>query len=157
MTDGLSNILLFSEVRTRAALRDQRGAWALPWAGSSLLSFDMHHIRFFSRYGETYVPNPTSQGLTQRPNNPGPNVDMLYACPEPAVAQLEGMPCDVWQANPNSGYLSAAPRSLHPGGVVVAFMDGHVGFLPNEVNEFAMAYLVSVDDGHPVDLTTQVR
>src|SRR4029450_12137137 len=37
VTDGLSNTALASEVRTLTGLNDQRGAWALPWNGSSLL------------------------------------------------------------------------------------------------------------------------
>jgi prepilin-type N-terminal cleavage/methylation domain-containing protein len=42
VTDGTSRTLTFSEVRTRDNTGDQRGAWALPWSGSSLLAFDMH-------------------------------------------------------------------------------------------------------------------
>ena len=40
--DGLSNTFLASEVRTRADPLDARGAWAVPWNGSSTLSFDHH-------------------------------------------------------------------------------------------------------------------
>ena len=38
--DGLSKTVMLSEVRTSSDPRDQRGAWALPWAGSSLLALD---------------------------------------------------------------------------------------------------------------------
>ena len=44
-----------------------------------------------------------------------------------------------------------APRSFHPGGVNVAFVDGHVAFLPDDVNEIAMAFLVSANDTHVID------
>ena len=28
-----------------------------------------------------------------------------------------------------------------------AFLDGHVSFLPDNIDEFAMAYMVSISDG----------
>ena len=31
----------------------------------------------------------------------------------------------------------------------VAFVDGHVGFISDDINEIAMAYMVSANDGHP--------
>ena len=42
--DGLSNTFMISEVRTRSEQRDQRGAWALPWTGSTTLAVDRHHV-----------------------------------------------------------------------------------------------------------------
>ena len=152
ITDGASNTLLASEVRTRNLLQDQRGAWALPWTAATQLAFDMHDATNpVNLQGSGYVPSPRSVGLTQPPNNRGPNIDMLYACPDPAGAQLEDMPCDVWAAGTSREYLSAAPRSRHPGGVNAVFLDGHVGFLPNGVDEFAMAYLIYVRDGQALD------
>lgn len=153
ISDGLSNTLLLSEVRVRAHEQDQRGAWALPWTGASLLAFDMHHDGSHS----TYTHNPYSVGLTQPPNNEGPNVDMLYACPDAAGAQLEGMPCGVWAGSGEWNYLSAAPRSNHVGGVNVVFVDGHVGFLPDGVDEIAMAYMVSINDSRPVAVSQHVK
>ena len=154
ITDGLSNTLMLSEVRTRAHQQDQRGAWALPWTGASLLAFDMHHDGSSSAY--TY--NPGSLGVTQPPNNQGPNVDMLYDCPDLAGAQLEGMPCGKWSEEYNEWhYLSAAPRSNHKGGVNVVFVDGHIGFLPNQVDEIAMAYMVSANDSKVVALSNHVK
>ena len=47
--DGLSNTIAFSEVRSLNTESDERGAWALPWAGASLLSFDMHPLCFNGR------------------------------------------------------------------------------------------------------------
>ena len=49
-----------------------------------------------------------------------------------------------------NGYLSAAPRSRHPGGVNVVYADNHVAFLPNTVDPTMMAYLVSIEDGQAV-------
>ena len=42
-TDGLSKTWALSEVRTRDVETDQRGAWALPWAASTVLGLDVHH------------------------------------------------------------------------------------------------------------------
>jgi prepilin-type processing-associated H-X9-DG protein len=75
------------------------------------------------------------------------NADVLYDCPEPAEAQFDQIPCNsqYW------GYISAAPRSLHTGGVNAAFLDGHVAFLPNDVDEYAMLYMVNTNDGEVVN------
>jgi len=153
--DGTSNTFLLSEVRTRDHEQDQRGAWAVAWTGATILSFDMHHRGDWNT-GARYEAHPASVGQTQPPNCKGPNMDMLYACPDQAAAQMEGMPCLVYTVGDYREYLSAAPRSHHPGGVQVSFVDGHVGFLPNEVDEYAMAYMCSPEDGHTVNVTEYV-
>jgi prepilin-type N-terminal cleavage/methylation domain-containing protein/prepilin-type processing-associated H-X9-DG protein len=141
--DGTSKTLAFAEIRTREHIHDQRGAWALPWSGSSLLAFDMHPLQW-DRPGRDevpYEPDPRSLGATQPPNGNWP--DVLYECPEKQAALLEGLPCDdVWE-----GYISAAPRSVHPGGANSAFLDGHIEFLPDDIDEFAMVYMVHIRDG----------
>ncbi len=157
--DGLSNTLMLSEVRTRDHLQDQRGAWAVPWTGSTILAFDMHTSlvqdqvvidgQTFTRtredWNSVYRPSARSLGFTQPPNQEdGKNFDMLYLCPDEAGAQLDGMPCAVWPAN---RWLSAPPRSEHLGGVNVVFADGHTGFLSNDVDEMTMASMISADDG----------
>lgn len=163
--DGTSNTLLLSEVRTRETELDQRGAWALPWTGSSVLSFDMHDEKDFLESAADfqqeclkaseffYHPATYSLGFTQPPNNSGIVMDMLYRCPDSAGAQLDGMPCATFVAGTVSAYLSAAPRSRHPGGVDTVFSDGHVGFLPDTIDELTMAHLVSSNDGQTVDLS----
>ena len=42
--------------------------------------------------------------------------------------------------------MSAAPRSLHPGGVNASYLDGHVSFLENDIDDIVMALAVSVTD-----------
>jgi prepilin-type N-terminal cleavage/methylation domain-containing protein/prepilin-type processing-associated H-X9-DG protein len=143
ITDGTSKTIMLSEVRTRANERDQRGAWALPWTGATLLAFDVHHD--FAA-GGAFSPLTQYTDFSQRPNHLGPNLDVLYDCPEPADAQLEGMPCATYFPGTTFFYLSAAPRSRHPGGVNAVAMDGHVRFLPNDIDPLAMAYLVSIND-----------
>jgi prepilin-type processing-associated H-X9-DG protein len=170
VTDGTATTLLLSEVRTRETPLDQRGAWALPWTGSTLLSFDMHAAKWdthtfqpellssltaelLSASDWAYQPASYSLGYTQPPNNQGPNMDMLYRCADAAGAQQEGLPCMTFNATGSTAWLSAAPRSRHPGGVNVAFSDGHIGFLPDTIDEYTMAYLVSATDGQRVDLS----
>lgn len=158
VTDGTSTTIAFSEVRTLDLEQDERGAWTLPWAGASLLSFDMHHKcnngritcpedRFFRADFEKSV------GLTQRPNSTGgPVKDTLHLCDGGSdhqnQADLSGMPCTQW-AWPIGvrGYYSASPRSLHTGGVNVAYLDGHTEFVIDTVDELAFAYQVSINDG----------
>jgi hypothetical protein len=150
-TDGTSSTILASEVRTRALDTDQRGAWALPWTGSSLLAFDMHHLGGSS---SAFEGDPASvPASVQRPNNYlQPNSDMLYDCDQPADAQLQRMPCFTWGGSGSSfNYLSAAPRSQHPGMVLAAYLDGHVASLSNTIDPWVMAYLVSVNDGHAIE------
>jgi prepilin-type processing-associated H-X9-DG protein len=147
ITDGLANTLLISEVRTLDNPQDERGAWSLSWTAASLLAFDMHQSESIP-FDSTYVAESKYDYQTQTPNTLGPNADMLQICPDPEQAQFEGMPCFDWHSH---YYLSAAPRSLHPGGVNAVYLDGHVGFLPDNINEYVMAYLISIADGQVVD------
>lgn len=144
VVDGASHTMTFAEVRTRDDELDERGSWALPWNGASLLAFDMHHD--YRRYGikSAFVPWKLAEGQTQTPNTLGPNLDILHRCPGGAGAQLEGMPCDSFA---NRNWLSAAPRSRHPEGVNVAYLDGRVTWLSDGVDEYLMAYLISIEDG----------
>ncbi len=151
--DGASKTLLFGEVRTRDLPNDERGAWALPWNGASLLAYDMHHDANRVGFRPPFYPAVgfTSNELgvaideqTQLPNSLGPNADILQDCPDPAGAQLSGMPCSSFA---NSPYLSSAPRSNHPGGVNVSYLDGSAKFLSDDVDVYLMAYLVSINDG----------
>ncbi|MEA1950875.1 MAG: DUF1559 domain-containing protein [Planctomycetota bacterium] len=147
ITDGTSTTIMLAEVRARRHQSDQRGAWALPWNGSSLLAQDMHPD---PRSGSgQYVANQMSFSFTMTPNKQGPYNDMLYDCPDVAGAQMERMPCAFYKENTMFEWLSAAPRSMHPGGVNVAFVDGHVEFISDEINEITMAYMISINDGNP--------
>jgi prepilin-type processing-associated H-X9-DG protein len=152
--DGTSTTLMLTEILTRQQPQDQRGAWAIAWNGASVLALDMHHGEGAHGYdlsGYT-VSSEVSFGLTQRPNTQGPNLDMIYDCVEPADAQFHRLPCNSWKESGSNNYLSSAPRSRHPGGVNVVFVDGHVGFLTNQVDETALAYLISIEDGRAVQL-----
>lgn len=144
ITDGESNTLMLSEVRTRDNPLDQRGAWALPWTGSTALAFDVH-----STSSSTFIVNSASIGNAQPPNNQGPNLDMLYDCPDAADAQLRRMPCNTFGGG-SLAYLSAAPRSLHTGGVNAIYADNHVGFVSDNIDHRVYAYLICINDGETV-------
>lgn len=150
--DGTSNTIFLSEVRTRDHQLDERGAWALAWNATALLSFDMHDLGtgLEGFQNTSYTASPLSEGLTQPPNNTGWNQDVLRRCPEPAEAQLLGMPCAA-----GAGWISAAPRSQHSGGVNVARLDGSVGFLTDNVDDYVMAYAISINDGQSTSTAAQ--
>jgi len=147
VTDGTSNTLIFSEVRNRDHPQDERGVWALPWTGASLLAFDMHHDTS-QPFDAPFKPYALFADQTQLPNTLGPNSDMLQICPDQAQAQFEAMPC----LNENVyNWLSAAPRSHHPGGVQSSFLDGRIRFISDEIDEYVMAYLISINDGEQLN------
>lgn len=153
VTDGTSQTIVFTEVRTRDDRLDERGTWALPWNAATLLAPDMHHDRVAAG---GYTAGFSAQAVqailiqTQLPNTLGPNRDILLRCNDDSLAesQLDGMPCERWQWPLGLfGYISAAPRSTHPGGVNMALLDGHVGFLSDDVDPLRLAYLVDIRDG----------
>ena len=62
---------------------------------------------------------------------------------KPAAAAAEGRPCiERWA---DLGF--AAPRSLHPGGVNTAQVDGSVRWISNDIESYLFARLVSINDG----------
>ncbi|MGE3241906.1 MAG: DUF1559 domain-containing protein [Pirellulales bacterium] len=152
VTDGTSKTVVFSEVRTRDDRLDERGVWALPWNAATLLAPDMHYDLIRSEGAVTTFDAMATQAVlmqTQLPNTLGPNRDILLRCDEDtlAEAQFEGMPCEKWKWPLGlAGYISAAPRSTHPGGVNMTLLDGHVDFLANDVDPVTLAYLVDIRD-----------
>ena len=153
--DGHSNTLLASEIRTRGNELDSRGAWALPWNAASTLSFDSHADEEHATPTH-YVPDShghEGEGTSyqsQLPNLQETNWDILYNCPDAAGARLDKMPCANRETHT---WWSAAPRSSHPGGVNVVFLDGRVSFLSDTVDVIAMTYMVSANDRQPTPMT----
>jgi hypothetical protein len=70
---------------------------------------------------------------------------VLYECPDPVGEQVERMPCLV-----TDGYMSAAARSNHAGGVNTANLDGSVHFIFDNVDDAVMAHLICTADGQTV-------
>lgn len=156
IADGGSKTILITEVRKRDLASDQRGAWALPWAGSTLLALDFHPIPNQTGLPKDidrirYAPSPTfPQEFTQVPNKSrhtgegglGP-FDQVYECQNPGEADRMGVPCTRYAG----GFLVAAPRSSHGGGVNLVRLDGSVDFLRDEVDPKALALMICTNDG----------
>jgi len=151
VTDGQSKTYMLSEVRTLPSTNDERGAWAVPWNGSSLLAYDAHHDS--TSGGTKYVVDAShSEHEMQRPNFTG-FYDGIYGCEDPESAAAAKAPCDVFRNG--SVELSSAPRSNHLGGVSVVLMDGSAKFVPDDIDPIAMAYLICVNDGQSPNIESQ--
>jgi prepilin-type N-terminal cleavage/methylation domain-containing protein/prepilin-type processing-associated H-X9-DG protein len=159
ISDGTSKTLMLTEVRTRDTLRDSRGVWAAAWTGGSIIAYDMHpgnsaNDAVVGGCGDSphkrnmrYVPWPYPMIDCLTPNSqPIGNEDKIHeaSITESAAARLENMPAST---DPNGTWTSAAPRSNHPGGVNATQCDGSVRWLDNEIDQFLMARLVSINDG----------
>jgi prepilin-type N-terminal cleavage/methylation domain-containing protein len=158
-TDGMSKTLMLSEVRTRDDENDERGAWAIGINGSSILSFDMHSTTATPncvgvcqnlKRNTPYIPCDISIVGTPPllPNSPPKidNADTLRNCTgtTSSLSDMELMPC---RAITTPTWRSAAPRSLHTGGVNASKCDGSVTFLENGIDPYLMARMISIIDG----------
>jgi prepilin-type processing-associated H-X9-DG protein len=130
----------------------------LAWPGASVLGLDMHGKGLSSTNAGAqnadipYEPNPDPLIIANvlMPNLPPgtPAVgDEMRECTNSNEADAQGMPC-VERSSPSN---SAAPRSLHPGGVHVAKLDGSVDFLRDEIDARMLALLVCIHDGFTVE------
>ena len=155
VTDGTSNTVMLSEVRTRDEPTDQRGAWVLAWPGASILAADMHgDIGTLANVSEQgidlpYTPGPQYTQYALTPNLPPGNlgIDELRECVNEAEAALLGMPCQDDRED-----HTASPRSLHTGGVNAANIDGSVTFLRDEIDPLVLGVLICINDGIIADV-----
>jgi prepilin-type N-terminal cleavage/methylation domain-containing protein len=159
VSDGLSNTLLLTEVRTRADVNDQRGAWSVAWVGTTLIGIDLHSEALGVGAsctgagvpdGTLYIPvsSQIAHDNAQRPNLPPGNfnADWIRGCDNfSAEAAIEGMPCFDSESS-SSSYFAAAPRSLHPGGVIATNLDGSVTWLADEIQAQTLALRVCIND-----------
>jgi prepilin-type processing-associated H-X9-DG protein len=156
--DGTSQTIMITEVRTRDREEDQRGAWAVAYpGGASIITLDHHSSNAGQSWltvqlqGEMpYIPFTDEDHKRQaNPPNNGPgawNQDQLNVCTDSAGADIERMSCS--QAHPD--WATAAPRSLHPGGVNSAHVDGSVHWLADEVDVVLLSIMICVNDGQTV-------
>lgn len=162
VTDGTTNTILMSEVRTREVLVDQRGAWALGWVGSSLLAADVHSqedgnspcgtganrqtpadVPFFPCLLGGFPANMPNLGINARGQ-----ADDMRECTEEAEADSIGMPC---RPDVNT---SASPRSSHPSGVNSAHLDGSVTWISDDIDFAVFGARICIDDGIVIDPTS---
>ncbi|WP_145116768.1 DUF1559 domain-containing protein [Botrimarina mediterranea] len=172
ISDGLTATLGIAEVRSHFDTSDERGAWALGWNGASLLALDAHHDKASTgSFTSEFLINGSLLNRIQLPNYVDPNSynsdsnqqligDTTVRCPplrseEWMILVRDKMPCHPWPGltvpvtNGQvglAGYQSAAPRSLHPGGVNGAYLDGRVEFISDDVDPAALAVSIDIRD-----------
>jgi hypothetical protein len=154
VTDGTSKTLMLSEIRTRDHAQDPRGAWAAGLAGGSILAFDLHSKRHpdvgsTSKRNEPYSPfiyGGTNPGLPPNTSPSWGNRDWIRDCPDSADADIQGMPC----TGQSDSRATAAPRSSHVGGVNASHVDGSVEWVSDDIDQFLMARMVSINDAEGV-------
>ncbi len=177
ISDGVSNTLMVAEILTAESASDNRGAWALGIAGSSLLAADMHTQDPLNPNSSFACPPSASRPLTKRFNESytpllqGANANgvggdaasvntpnSLNGQRDPTLgtvgADLIRNCPDTAQSFANGIPCNgagdsgyASPRSNHPGGVNAARCDGSVDFLNDEIDVYLYSRLISIDDG----------
>lgn len=107
ITDGVSQTVLVAELRIQSSLRDNRGAWAFPAAGSASVGLDCDSL---------------CRGI-----NGDSRSDWIPFCdPVP-----NGMDCS-FQNSPDS---NAGPRSRHASGAHLLFGDGSVRLVSENISQ----------------------
>lgn len=148
--DGISRTMFLSEVLASKSPLDPRGAWMLPWSGSSLISGNLPPkggLDDLKRFKSIkYEIDAALQAGSHVPNST--TADVIVEC---AHLADPAMPC-VAHNDKEHDYWSAAARSSHPMGVNIAMADGSARFIANEIDAAVWAYLICVNDGHAVQL-----
>jgi prepilin-type N-terminal cleavage/methylation domain-containing protein/prepilin-type processing-associated H-X9-DG protein len=132
-TDGTSNSVVASEVLAGpdklydGSDWDTRGMWGI------------HHMGAFC-YTHRNSPNASAGDVIWRSSS-------YRRC----IDGLKDLPCDPTSTS-EWDTLHAAARSKHPGGVNVAFADGHVGFVPETVNLVLWQAIGAIDDGQVISV-----
>jgi prepilin-type N-terminal cleavage/methylation domain-containing protein len=156
--DGVSKTLLASEVRAIPFEWDHRGVWSLPFPGSTVLALDWHaqqgtnpqqqYVPEVGYASDAFLPN----SIVTRSNGLAVG-DCLFKCSMQAILRNEyKAPC-----SPIGQFISAAPRSNHPGGVNAVALDGHAGFLSDSIDAEVFAFLIAAKDGQASDVTEFLR
>ena len=122
--DGASNTILIGEIRAGINSSDPRGPWAMGGAGPSATAKN----GFLG--GEAYGPNAADPAMITTGG------DSVFSCNSgslgmnPQERTRIGMSCK----EGSSANIQATNRSLHPGGVNLAFADGGARFIPNSIS-----------------------
>ena len=130
--DGVSNTLLFTELRIGIDSTDPRGVWAMGYPGASVTAANA--------IGDCPNPNTTSE-----------TADDIQGCPVfyyPGIGAKEAMGCSTGFANLGWPSWQAQSRSRHTSGVNVCFGDGSVRFIDTHISQGMWFYLLSANDGN---------
>lgn len=128
MTDGTSNSIILSEIFNDSTTSDSRGAWG--WATGSTFS---------GRKGSGAL-----SGLTLLTPNTNQEMDAAPYASNVTNNTVYGMNC-----NPDAGNQGAvAPRSFHPGGVIVCLGDASCRFVAETIDQAAYSNALSIGDGN---------
>jgi prepilin-type N-terminal cleavage/methylation domain-containing protein len=133
IVDGLSNTIMFNEVRSGISPLDSRGVWALGHPGSSL-----------TEAGRNYNPSPNNTLDSPDGQTYGDELQNCYKFWYYGLGANEGMGC--FPNTPGDQMNSAMARSMHIGGVNSAFSDGSVHFINNTIDQYTWCILQSKDD-----------
>ena len=162
MLDGTSKTVMIAEILTRDLEQDIRGAWAPAWSGASIIAYDMHTdhspptgqaLIVTSSAGNPrrnlpYIPiaYPGVDALPPNTSAAWSNKDYVRDCLDDpaygAAADLDQMPCK----SDTPTRSAASPRSHHVGGVNAANVDGSGRWISNDVDQFLMARMISIND-----------
>jgi hypothetical protein len=145
---------MLTEIRTRDEATDERGAWTLAWAGTSIIGADVHANtstldKICAQASRVYRPGNAWSQYALMPNAPVPADaqgarDNLRDCQNPSEADLMGMPCRA------RNDTTVAPRSLHPGGVNSTNLDGSVRWIDDNIDVLSYGRLACINDGDTV-------
>jgi prepilin-type N-terminal cleavage/methylation domain-containing protein/prepilin-type processing-associated H-X9-DG protein len=136
ITDGLSNVIMFNEVRAGRSPLDCRGVWAMGHPGASL-----------TEAGRNYNPTPNNTLDSPDGQTYGDELQNAYKFWYFGIGK-DGLGC--FPNTSGDQQNSAQARSLHPGGVNSAFSDGSVRWIQNSISQFTWCTLQSKDDGQVV-------
>jgi prepilin-type N-terminal cleavage/methylation domain-containing protein/prepilin-type processing-associated H-X9-DG protein len=141
VTDGTSNVCMFTEVKAGYNSLDIRGVWAIGYPGCSI-----------TNAGRNY--NPTPNNILDDNNFSGGGGDELQNCYKYWVPGLGQLDYGCFPGPNNGGgpgqdqQNSAMARSVHPGGVNCGFADGSVHFISNTIDQWTWCILQSKNDGY---------
>ena len=118
ISDGTSKTIMLGEIRAGFNETDGRGIWAIGHAGASLLAM----------YG--------AGGDDAGPNACGPSGDDIVAvdlCSSPAAPKDNSAAQDCMSCSGGGSFDQQTVRSKHPGGAHIAYADGSVQFISDDI------------------------